>query len=240
MLYVDGRPPATGRAARRGGRSGAVQMGRGMAKAGYTGYLDGDLADVAVFNRLLVPAEATQMLAGQAGPAGYWPLNTAPAARRRTGRPAGRCSRWRAARRWWPGPARRPAGDPDDGLGELYLDGVDDYASTASAVVATDGSFTVTARVRLASPDSGPAMTVLSQKGASQDERLHRAPQRRQPVGAGHAPARTSRWRGGRPRSTTRLRRWASRRVSCWRWCTTPSPTRRGSTSTVSSPRRPR
>jgi hypothetical protein len=125
---------------------------------------------VALFNRVLVPAEATQIMQAKPARRGYWPLNTA------SGGTSGNLVVGGQVLTLAGGAtvvAADPLGDPPVipmmGSGELYLDGVDDYASTASAVVATDGSFTVTARVRLASPDSGPAMTVLSQKGASYD-----------------------------------------------------------------------
>jgi hypothetical protein len=61
-----------------------------------------------------------------------------------------------------------PFGEPAlVGDGHLVLDGVDDSAATAAAVATNDGSFTVSARVRVSSVPTRP-MTVVSQAGAKQ------------------------------------------------------------------------
>jgi hypothetical protein len=168
-LYVDDNAVVTS-VRRSAWRSrGAVQIGRVLSKAGYTGYFKGELADVALFNRVLVPAEVGQQIQAVPARRGYWPLNTATGTTSENLVSGGQVLTLSGATVVAADPLGDPPVIPMMGSGELYLDGVDDYASTASSVVATDGSFTVTARVRLASPDSGPAMAVLSQKGASQD-----------------------------------------------------------------------
>ena len=133
-----------------------MQVGRVLSQARYTGHLDGDLADVALFNRVLGSGRGdADDSRAQAGPAGILAAqHRGPVARRGTWWSAGRCSHSAGGATVV---AEDPIGDspviPMMGSGELYLDGVDVYASTASAVVATDGSFTVTARVRLSFPD---------------------------------------------------------------------------------------
>jgi hypothetical protein len=167
-LYVDGQATAT--AARRSAwkSRGGVQIGRRLAKSGHTDYFNGDLAKVALFNRVVVSGEAGLLAALKPARKGYWPLNEAPGGSAPNGVAGGQPLTLAGGAAVT---VEDPLGDPPVipmmGTGELYLDGVDDYASTGSQVVATDGSFTATARVRLASPDAGPEMAVLSQKGAN-------------------------------------------------------------------------
>ena len=168
MLHVDGA--ATEATRRSSWRSrGTVQIGRRYGKTSYGAYLNGDLADVALFNRVIVPGEVPVLAGAKPSRLGYWPLNSAVAgASPEAGSGQGLTLAGGAAITV-EDPLADPPVIPMMGIGELYLDGADDYASTAGPVVATDGSFSVAARVRLASPDAGPPMTVVSQKGTNFD-----------------------------------------------------------------------
>lgn len=163
-LHVDGQPPTVADRRSTWMSHGAVQIGRRTAKTGYTDHFAGDIAEVAMFDRIVVPAEITQMSALPPKRKGYWELDEVGGVSAPTG---GGQSLTLA------GGAAVVLGDdfadppviPMLGTGELRLDGVDGNASTALPMVDTSGSFSVVARVRVVSEDAGPAMTVLSQKG---------------------------------------------------------------------------
>jgi hypothetical protein len=144
---------------------GAVQIGRATGPSGYRDAWTGDLADVAVYRRLLVLKEARELYDLVPFRSAYWTMNTL--AQNSTPEASG-------------GPALTIGGnpvlyapDPDDpfaqpalvGAGHLKFDGDGDYAATTGPIAATDRSFTVSARVRLAGSGCGKNMAVLSQAG---------------------------------------------------------------------------
>ncbi|GII23289.1 hypothetical protein Pme01_28860 [Planosporangium mesophilum] len=168
-LYVNGT--ATTSAPRRGAWTshGAIQIGQSLDKAWYYDYLDGDVAEVTMFNRLVVAAEAAKLAELKPTRRGYWQLNTqtggvSPEVGGGQGLALGGGATVAVSDLFADPPVLPMVGD-----GELRLDGVDDHAATAAPLIDTDRSFTVTVRARVASPDAGgPAMTMLSQKGTNQ------------------------------------------------------------------------
>ncbi|WP_238014583.1 LamG-like jellyroll fold domain-containing protein [Dactylosporangium sp. AC04546] len=168
MLYVNGQ--AVTSAPRRSAWTshGPVQIGRGIDKNWYNNHFHGDLAEVAMFNRIVVAGEVAKLAELKPVRQGYWQLNgqtggVSPELAGGSGLTLGGGA----------GIAELdlfadPPVFPMIGQGELRLDGVDDHAFTASPLIHTDRSFTVAVRARVASADPGPAMTVLSQKGTSQ------------------------------------------------------------------------
>jgi hypothetical protein len=168
LLYVNGTSVTS--APRRSAWSshGAVQIGRGMDKSWYNNHFHGDLAEVTMFNRLVVAEEAAKLAELKPTRRGYWQLNgqTGGVSPELTGGPGltleGGASI--AVLDLFADPPVLPM----VGQGELRLDGIDDRAVTAGPLIDTDRSFTVAVRARVASPDPGPAMTVLSQRGNSQ------------------------------------------------------------------------
>jgi hypothetical protein len=146
---------------------GAVQIGRRIDRGGYRDAWKGDLADVAVYDRVVPGKELGALVRLRPIRLGYWQLNTVA-----TGR-SPELDGVTARDLLLEGGAEIRTPDPGDpfadaalvGTGELRLDGVDDRARTAGPVVPMDGSFTVTARVRLATDGCSRDMTVVSQAG---------------------------------------------------------------------------
>ncbi|WP_176738539.1 LamG domain-containing protein [Micromonospora pallida] len=155
---------------------GPVQLGRRLAKSGHTGYFSGNVADVAVFNRIVTPPEIAQLAAIKPTRLAYWALDTAADTDDTPDTPeatspdhSGDAEKELTLR----GGATLFTYDPDGfppptetalvGAGHLVLDGVDDYADTATGA-STAGNYSVTARVKLAS-DCNRDMAVLSQAG---------------------------------------------------------------------------
>lgn len=156
---------------------GPVQLGRRLAKSGHTDYFSGNLADVAVFNRIITPTEIAQLAAIKPTRLAYWALDSATDTDDSPDTPeatspdhSGDVEKELTLR----GGATLFTYDPDAfppptetalvGAGHLVLDGVDDYADTATGA-GTTGNYSVTARVKLAS-DCNRDMAVLSQAGA--------------------------------------------------------------------------
>ena len=167
QLYVNG-VAQTAMPRRSAFRSrGAVQIGRRLDRGGYRGAWKGDLADVAVFDRVVPGKELGALVKLRPIRVGYWPLNAVAAGRspERDGVTARDLLLEGGAEIRTPDPADPFADTALIGPGELKLDGVDDRARTAGPVVPMDGSFTVTARVRLATDGCSRNMTVVSQAG---------------------------------------------------------------------------
>jgi hypothetical protein len=166
QLFVNGVLQAT--APRRSAfeAHGPVQIGRAlMGLGGYGEFWPGDLANVAVFDRIVNPGEAVEMNKLLPLRQGYWPLNDSS---------GGRSPEYEGGQDLQLSNGATvvvlddPFGEPAlVGDGHLVLDGVDDSASTAAAVATNDGSFTVTVRVRVSSVPTRP-MTVVSQSGTKQ------------------------------------------------------------------------
>ncbi len=162
QLFVNGgaQPPLTQATPWRAG--GAAQIGRARAGAGYGQHWSGDIADVALFDRIVVPREIADLSRLRPIRQAYWPLDEATddSSPEYNGDQDMELS----------GGARIHVGDLVNppaalmGRGDLRLDGIDDYAATEQPAVTTDASFTVTARVRLAALPQRP-MTVVSHSG---------------------------------------------------------------------------
>ncbi|KUO13921.1 LamG domain-containing protein [Streptomyces sp. DSM 15324] len=145
---------------------GPLQIGRATAKSGYRDNFTGDLAEVRVFDRVLPAAQVAELMTVKPQRKAYWQLDTATggaSAETGGGQPltlAGNASIYRPA-----DPLFDTAALVGDG--NLVLDGDGDYASTATAPVTGNSSFTVTARAQLTSLDPAKSQTVLSLPGAS-------------------------------------------------------------------------
>lgn len=147
---------------------GAVQIGRLIDKGGYRDPWIGDLSDVAVYDRVVPPREAAMMAKLRPVRLGYWPLNSAPGSRSAEldGNTVRDLILEDGAKINAPDLEADPLADAAlVGTGELVLDGTDDRARTNGAVAPMDGSFTVSARVRLAAPGCATNMSVISQAG---------------------------------------------------------------------------
>lgn len=145
---------------------GALQIGRRMAKSGYTDEWKGELAEVRVFDRMVVPYEIAVLFQLIPRRQAYWQLNDIEnGISPEFGGGQGLALSG--------GPSIYLPSDPflDPpalvGDGHLELDGQDDYGSTTGPLTPTDHSYTVTARVRLVSLTPGRSMTVFAQAGVN-------------------------------------------------------------------------
>jgi hypothetical protein len=168
QLYVNGVAQAA--APRRSAfkSRGAVQIGRRLDPSGYRDAWKGDLADVALYDRVVPSKEISSLVKLRPIRVGYWPLNGATAGKspERDGVTTRDLILEGGAAIRTPDPNDEFADSALVGTGELTLDGIDDRARTAGPVVPMDGSFTVTARVRLATDGCTRDMSVVSQAGA--------------------------------------------------------------------------
>jgi hypothetical protein len=145
---------------------GPLQIGRATAKSGYRDHFVGDLAEIRVFDRVLPAAQVAELMTIKPVRRGYWQLDDASSgASAETGGGqaltlAGNASIYRPA-----DPLFDMAALVGDG--HLVLDGDGDYASTASAPVTGNSSFTISARAQLTSLDPQKSQTVLSLPGAN-------------------------------------------------------------------------
>ncbi len=168
QLFVDGvAQPAVARAA--GWTStGAVQLGRRLDGDGYRAPWSGDLADVNVFDRIIVQRETGDLATQRPLRLAYWPLDG------QTGGlsppyddPDGpELSLQGGAHVVNPDETAPPGESALVGTGHLVLDGTDDHARTDAVVVPTRNSYTVTARVRTAAPGCSRPQAVVSQAGS--------------------------------------------------------------------------
>ncbi|MFF4873256.1 LamG-like jellyroll fold domain-containing protein [Streptomyces sp. NPDC000961] len=139
---------------------GPVLVGAGSYGAKPGSYFKGRIDDVRLYDRVLAPEEAGDLFKQHPQVKGRWTFNSA------TGTPSAAAD---------DGPGKRPAvlgaqaavtpGAGWVGGGALVLDGVGDYAATASMPVDTRDSFTATAWVNTASRPQRK-VTVLSAEGA--------------------------------------------------------------------------
>ncbi len=173
-LHVNGGTPTT--AARRTAwkARGALQIGRRTTKPDYTDHWRGALADVAAYNRLVMPSEIIQMAALVPARRGYWELDAATpraadpnvlVSAEHSGDEARDLLLYNGASVYTPDPEAFPPERALVGAGHMVLDGTDDHAASSTRIVHTDRSFSVTARVRLAAA-CNRSMTVVSQPGA--------------------------------------------------------------------------
>ncbi|SNR59168.1 LamG-like jellyroll fold domain-containing protein [Actinoplanes regularis] len=162
-LYVNGA--STGTAVRRSqvNARGHVQIGGRLRHGAYADPWHGELSDIRIFDRIAVDLDVAMLFKLVPQRLAYWQLNegTETSTPESGGGPALTLSG---------GPTFYHAVDefslpPLVGDGHLELDGTDDYAATSVPVVQTSDSYTVTARVRLASLDAERPMTVVAQSG---------------------------------------------------------------------------
>lgn len=140
---------------------GAVQLGRRMAKSGYTDHWAGELADVSIFDRLIQTGEIVDLKQTAPNRQAYWQLNTETSkVSAEYGGGAGMALGADASI------YRHPALSLLGG-GHLKIEGKPTgYASTTTNADMA-GSFTIAARVKLTSNCAGTPMTVFSQKGTN-------------------------------------------------------------------------
>lgn len=166
QLYVNGEPATSEQRGSSWSGAGTVQIGRSMLQGHYAGNWDGDLAEVRVFDRMVFPEEVALLSSLAPERRAYWQLNDEEAGVTAEfgGGPAlnlnGGATIYQAV---------DPLFDPEPlvGAGHLALDGVDGYAAAGVPVVDTGDSFTVTARVRLASAQPAESMTLLAVPGTN-------------------------------------------------------------------------
>ncbi|WP_431950066.1 LamG-like jellyroll fold domain-containing protein [Actinacidiphila sp. bgisy167] len=175
-LYVNGHEVGTAAEAAPAATSGAFQIGRARGVNGYRDRWHGDIGDVQVHDRVVVPGEAAGLGRRKPQLIGHWSLENvtdgaspehADGAPLRLGTGA---SIYRE-------PSCIPDVDPDcpymppplAGEGHLRLDGETGYAVADGPVVDTGDSFTIGVVVRLADVAPAHPMTVLSQAGEHTD-----------------------------------------------------------------------
>ena len=164
-LYVNGASVGTSVRRTLPRARGEVQIGSRVRHGAYTDHWHGDVGDVRIFDRIAVEVDVTTLFALVPQRIAYWQLNegTATSTTEIDGGPEFTLGG---------GPAFYRAVDefsipPLVGDGHLELDGVDDYAATNVPIAPTGNSYTVTARVRLASLTADGPMTVFAQSGAN-------------------------------------------------------------------------
>jgi hypothetical protein len=159
-LQVGDSAPVTAQRRSQTKSRGTVQLGRQLSKSGYTDHWAGELADITVFDRLILPDEVTGLKKTAPRRSAYWQLNNA----------AG------ATSPEYGGGANLTLGAEASvfrhsvmallGGGHLALSGKPASYGSSTANADTAGSFTIAARVRLSSSCVGTSMTVFSLKGA--------------------------------------------------------------------------
>ncbi|MGY0059399.1 LamG-like jellyroll fold domain-containing protein [Streptomyces sp. LZ34] len=186
-LYVNGRllkeDVQPGRTVATG--AGGLQIGREASASGYTGHLRGIVADVRAYDRVVPAPEAEELGIAKPHQVAYWPLESATDSvapdmdPKRPGEPAGAGLSLRGgASIYTPAdPGCDPHTDPDcvvdpdadalSGNGHLALNGTSAFADRAAGLLASEDSFSITARARLSSLDADGEQTVLSLSGHS-------------------------------------------------------------------------
>ncbi|URN14798.1 LamG domain-containing protein [Streptomyces sudanensis] len=178
-LYVDGREVGSGATTVPSATTtGAFQIGRARNGDGYRDRWQGEIGDVRVHDRVVVPDELTELAHRRPVLLGHWSLENAAGGtspERNGGKPLALGPG--AAIHRGPDGSCIPGIDPDCpdvpyalvGDGHLQLDGTAGYATTGTPLVDTEESFTVGVVVRLTDPDPVRPMTVLSQAGENTD-----------------------------------------------------------------------
>jgi hypothetical protein len=175
-LYVNGRETGTAAAATPAEAAGAFQIGRERDASGYRDRWHGDLGDVRVHDRVVVPGEVSELAHRTPKKLGRWSLENATdgASPEQAGGSPLRLGAGATLYRGSDGSCL-PDIDPDCppmalvGDGHLHLDGESGYAATDGPAVDTGDSFTVGVVVRLADFEPDHPMTVLSQAGEHTD-----------------------------------------------------------------------
>lgn len=166
-LYVNGGTPTE--AVRRSPFKayGVMQFGRRLKDGRYQDNWKGAVADVAAFDRIVVPAEVSKLSSLRPLRLAYWPLNDASDNLSPQYTDTGQDLQLaNGARMYVPDYDADPLAEPPlVGTGHLVLDGTDDHARTTSPAALPKGSFTVSLRVRLSGAACTRNMAVLSESG---------------------------------------------------------------------------
>lgn len=171
-LYVNGKSVGTAENVTAPPASGNLQIGRAGDGAG--GNWHGALADVRVWDRVVVAPEAAVLAKRGTASKGYWALDEAAGggSPERDGGPpltfGGDATIYNGDDSCDPGadPDCVPVPLPLVGAGHLVLDGDGDFAAADGPVVDTGDSFSLSAHVRVDGESQDRPMTVLSLPGA--------------------------------------------------------------------------
>ncbi|MFD5628558.1 LamG-like jellyroll fold domain-containing protein [Streptomyces sp. NPDC127072] len=173
QLYVNGLETGTPAAAAPAETADAFRIGQGAGASPW----QGDIGDVRAYDRVVVPAEVTELARHNPRSLGHWSLETAPGGTSPE-QGGGVPLKLGAGAVIHRGPDNCiPDFDPDCpdvpyalvGDGHLQLDGETGYAATDAALLDTADSFTIGVVVRLADSEPTGPMTVLSQAGDHTD-----------------------------------------------------------------------
>ncbi|WP_244173830.1 LamG domain-containing protein [Streptomyces recifensis] len=178
QLYVNGHEVGTAAEAKPAATAGPFQIGRARGTTGYRDRWHGDIGDVQVHDRVVVPGEAAELGGRKPKLLGHWSLENAAdgvSPEQSDGAPL-RLSTGASIYRGSDNSCI-PDLDPDctyvppplAGDGHLRLDGETGYAAADGPVVDTGDSFTIGVVVRLADSEPTHPMTVLSQAGEHTD-----------------------------------------------------------------------
>ncbi|MFD9751734.1 LamG domain-containing protein [[Kitasatospora] papulosa] len=168
QLYVDGTLAASGDAAVPDGTpQGHLQIGRELEDDGshWTGAWHGDIADVRVWDRIVLPDEIADIGHRTPQRTGYWALDTVRTDESYTDTPGAGGSQSLILR----GDAHLDTTDPLTGEGSISLDGDGDHLDSDGHQVDTDRSYTLTAQVRLHQWLPEQDMAILAQGGDEAD-----------------------------------------------------------------------
>ncbi|MFE2541740.1 LamG domain-containing protein [Actinacidiphila glaucinigra] len=174
QLYVNGYEVGTAVQAAPAATAGAFQIGRARGATGYRDRWHGDIGDVRVHDRVVVPGEVAQLARRQPKLLGHWSLENAAdgmSPEQSDGAPL-RLGTGASIYRGTDGSCIPDAETdctymppPLVDNGHLRLDGQTGYATADGPVVDTGDSFTIGVVVRLADSQPAHPMTVLSQAG---------------------------------------------------------------------------
>ncbi|WP_314416387.1 LamG domain-containing protein [Streptomyces kroppenstedtii] len=171
-LYVNGRSVGTAENVTAPSASGNLQVGR--TRSGVGANWHGALADVRVWDRVVVAPEAAALAKRGTASKGYWALDEVAdggSPERDGGLPltfGGDATIYNDDNSCDPGadPDCAPVPLPIVGAGHLVLDGDGDFAAADGPVVDTGDSFSLSAHVRVDGASRDRPMTVLSLPGA--------------------------------------------------------------------------
>ncbi|MCX2184207.1 LamG domain-containing protein [Streptomyces sp. SKN60] len=178
QLFVNGHEVGAKVKAAPATSDGAFQIGRVLSKTGYKHRWNGEIGDVRAYDRLVVPAEVSELARRKPKLLGHWSFSTeadGATPEQNGGAPLKLASGATIYRNT--NNNCLPDIDPDCtyqppplvGDGNLRLDGTSGYAATEGPVVDTGNSFTIGVLVRIADEDATRPMTVLSQAGEHTD-----------------------------------------------------------------------
>ncbi|WP_406396367.1 LamG-like jellyroll fold domain-containing protein [Streptomyces sp. NBC_00887] len=177
-LYVNGHEVGTAAEATPAGTAGAFQIGRSRGATGYRDRWHGDIGDVQVHDRVVVPDEVAGLARRKPTLLGHWSMDGVVdgASPEQSGGVPLRLGTGASVYRGSDSSCI-PDLDPDCtyvppplvGDGHLRLDGETGFAASDGPIVDTGDSFTLGVVVRLADSEPVRPMTVLSQAGEHTD-----------------------------------------------------------------------